>query len=61
MKNPEYFSIKIICANRDVLKGNYAPGLLVRGEFKIVETVVVEDEPPPFPTLIPRTTVYKEA
>ena len=38
---------------RDVLQGNYAPRFLVRGEFKIVETVIVQNEPSTFPALIP--------
>ena len=43
---------------RDVLQGNYAPRFLVRGEFKIVETVIVQNEPSTFPTLIPRKQVF---
>ena len=45
--------MKVKCAHRDVFKRNYAPGFLVGGEFKVVEAVVVENEPSTFPALVP--------
>ena len=36
----------------DVLQRYDAPGLLVCGELKIVETVVVQDEPASLPALV---------
>ena len=39
--------------HRDVLEGDDASGLLVRGELEVVEAVVVQDEPAPLPALVP--------
>lgn len=36
----------------DVLQGNDATGLLIRGVLEVVETVVVQDEPPSLPRLV---------
>ena len=48
-------------AYRDVLKWDYSSRFLVGRELEVVQAVVVQDEPPPFPafytpTLLPQPT-----
>ena len=53
--------MKVKYAHRDVFKRNYAPGFLVGGEFKVVEAVVVENEPSTFPALVPGDSSNQES
>lgn len=41
--------------HRNVLQGDDASRFLVRRVLEIVQTVVIEDEPPPLPALVPPT------
>ena len=45
----------------NVFQGDDAPRFLVRGELEVVETVVVEDEPPPLPALVPAALLPQPA
>ena len=38
----------------DIFQGDDSPRLFVRREFKVVEAVVVQDEPTALPTLDPK-------
>ena len=52
-----------VCTNAYpyILKWNYPPGLLIRGELKVVEAVIVEDKPSPLPALIPPSLLPQPA
>jgi hypothetical protein len=47
--------------NLDVFQRNDPPGLLVRSVLKVVEAIVIQDEPPPLPAFYPTTLLPQPA
>jgi len=48
-------------SNLDIFKRNNAPRLLIRCVFKIVEAIIVQDEPTPLPAFYSTTLLPKPA